>query len=203
MPIKPVLKVWCLPVLPEEKLVILHKDLVAAAASVKQLGLNNNENDLIVLFPADMMRYGLGSEILIEYNDVVDHWRRDSLELARLAAKLGNVVKHIPNAFVQSEVVTGDRRYRHHWTSEQPGTREEVDRVCAAYEGKLPNLWKQARENCYCEMNAADHKGPCNYCNHAATYEHIAKEGRRILAITELAEFQAAADVYVANCTAA
>jgi hypothetical protein len=172
---------------------------VAATMSIKELKLKD-ENDLLVFFPADQMRYGLGSEILVEYKDIADHWARSGKFLVLLAAGLGNVVKrHIPDAFIQCEVTTSDGAYRHCWTSEQSGTREEVERICTATEKKLPRLIKEAEDNCYCETNAADHRGACHHCNNVATHNHIVKEGQRILAILDPDEFQAEADIYVTH----
>jgi hypothetical protein len=193
------LKVWGLPVLSEEEIIALHTDLVAAAMSIEGLKFKG-EDDLFIFFSADLMKYGLGSEILIEYKDVADHWARGAKTLVLLATKLGNVAKkHFPRAFVQSEVTTVDGESRHYWTSEQSGTREEVERIRTAAEEKLPRLIKEAEDDCYCEANAADHKGACHHCNNVATHNHIVKEGQRILAITDPGEFQAEADVYVAH----
>lgn len=57
-------KVWCLPRQTEAKLKSLHQVLVEAVAKLN-LGVKG-EDDMIVLFPSDMMAYGLGSEILVE-----------------------------------------------------------------------------------------------------------------------------------------
>lgn len=197
MSIKPVLKVFGLPIMLEDQMIELHANLVAAAVSIKEFGLKD-ERGLIIVFSADSMKYGLGSEILIEYKDLADHWMRSGKLLVLLAAKLGGVMqRRFPSAFVQSEVTTGDGQHRYHWTSEQGGTREEVDRICVAFQRDLPKLEKEMKQECYCETNAADHKGPCHYCNRVATHIHIIKEGMRILAIMDPVEFQAEADVYV------
>ncbi len=67
----PIIKVWCLPQIEEEKLNSLHKALVRAVSSVEVLGVNN-ENDMTCLFPTDMMKYGLGTEIIIEVVGIYD-----------------------------------------------------------------------------------------------------------------------------------
>lgn len=199
--IKPVLKVFGLPTMREEELIALHKDLVAAAMSIKGLKFKG-EDDLLIFFLADQMKYGLGSEILVEYKDSVDHWARSAKDLVLLATKLGyTIMKRASNAFIQSEVTTSDGTYRHRWTSKQSGTREEVERICTAAEKNLPGLIKEVQNNCYCETNAADHKGVCHHCNNVVTHNHIIQEGRRILAITEPSEFQAEADVYVVHAS--
>ena len=47
--IKPVLKVFGLPTIGEEELIALHKDLVAAAMSIKGLKFKG-EDDLLIFF---------------------------------------------------------------------------------------------------------------------------------------------------------
>jgi len=49
----------------EEELKKLHKNIVATVTEVDRLGLKD-ENDMVCLFPADWMEYGLGNEIIIE-----------------------------------------------------------------------------------------------------------------------------------------
>ena len=62
----PIVKVWCLPAdLTENQLRDIHKSIVAAAVSVKELGIID-EKSMTTLFPKDMMGYGLGTEIIIE-----------------------------------------------------------------------------------------------------------------------------------------
>lgn len=196
---KPVMKVWCLPALPEEALNKLHRDLVAAAVSVEDLHLAD-EKDLFVLFPADLMRYGLGCEILIEYADVEERWQRNHGELNELSSKLGNAVKrHFPTAFVQCVVAQGDD-YQNFWTSDKSVRREDIAHIQAEAAKLLLILKKQTAEKCYCEQNVLDLKGPCGHCNEVAAYRYVVEEGARILALTEADEFQALADVYAADC---
>jgi hypothetical protein len=61
----PVIKVWNLPKMEEEQLIKLYKEIIAAVVRVKELGLKD-ENDMTVLFPKDMMSYGLEKKIVIE-----------------------------------------------------------------------------------------------------------------------------------------
>lgn len=65
---KPVVKVWCLPESTEEELRALFEKIVETLCPIKNLGINN-QTDLVILFPQDMMRYGLGSEIIVEMAD--------------------------------------------------------------------------------------------------------------------------------------
>jgi hypothetical protein len=61
------IKVWCLQGdLAQKMYEDLHKKLVAAMVDIKHLNIRD-ENDLLVLFPKDLMQYGLGNELLIEF----------------------------------------------------------------------------------------------------------------------------------------
>ncbi len=61
----PIVKVWCLPDgLTEDDLRAIHKSIVAEAVG-QDVGIKD-ETMMTVLFPPDMMKYGLGSEIIIE-----------------------------------------------------------------------------------------------------------------------------------------
>jgi hypothetical protein len=62
---KLVIKVWCLPKMAEDQLRQLHVKIVAAVVGITVLRLKD-ENDMVCLFPPDMMSYGLGEEIIIE-----------------------------------------------------------------------------------------------------------------------------------------
>jgi len=69
----PVVKVWCLPAdLTEEQLQALHRSIVDEAVSMPEFGIKD-EKHITVLFPPDMMKYGLGSEIIIEVLTGVFH----------------------------------------------------------------------------------------------------------------------------------
>lgn len=193
--IKPVLKAWCLPKLPENRLVALHKALVAAVVSVKGLKVKG-EQDLVVLFPTDMMQYGLGAEILAEYQHTDDELDD---ELDTLAAKLGNVLRRdFPKACIQVEVRPGVADYEQHcWNSESVSSRKQVEKIVAAGERRQPKLDHAVEKHCHCEANAADHKGPCGYCNEAGANRRMVQAGKKVLATKDPAEFQVAADVFV------
>jgi len=97
----PVIKVWCLPKSSEAELNALHKSLVAAALQVDELGLKD-ENDFTMLFPRDMMAYGLGQEIIVEVTGLFIKPERDDLVRERLATYLGLAVKErFPKAMVE------------------------------------------------------------------------------------------------------
>jgi hypothetical protein len=68
-----IVKVWCLPKSSEEELRKIHKAVVAAVISVTGFvpGTSiKSEKDLLVLFPADLMGYGLGDEIAVEVTGI-------------------------------------------------------------------------------------------------------------------------------------
>ena len=98
----PVIKVWCLPAdQTEDDLRTLHQMIVEAVISVRELGLKD-QNDMTVLFPTDMMRYGLGEEIIVEI-EMFEKPERLSEVKQRLAQNIGMAVKmRYPKAKVES-----------------------------------------------------------------------------------------------------
>jgi hypothetical protein len=96
----PHITVWCLPDLNEEKLRELHNKLVAATVGVKELGLKG-EGDMLNTFPPDMMKYGLGSEIMVHVAELWDKPERTPEVRNRLALELGEAVESMfPDAVV-------------------------------------------------------------------------------------------------------
>jgi hypothetical protein len=63
----PVIKVWCLSPMRdmEDKLRKLYEAIVAAVVEIPELGLKDGR-DMTVLFPSDMMQFGLGKDIVVE-----------------------------------------------------------------------------------------------------------------------------------------
>lgn len=101
-------KVWCLPKIPQRQLQELHKGIVAAVASVKETEVHS-ERDMLSLFPADMMSYGLGQEILVEINGVPEKMYASGSSDAKweLAAAVGKAVEVMfPNAHINSNVLS-------------------------------------------------------------------------------------------------
>ncbi|MDP2735700.1 MAG: hypothetical protein Q8P12_05850 [bacterium] len=97
----PVIKVWCLPQQSEEDLNKLHQSIVAGVTSVKELGLKD-EKDMTVLFPPDMMMYGLGDEVIVEISGLFVKPERTQEVRQRLAKSVGeNVSVLCPNAKVE------------------------------------------------------------------------------------------------------
>lgn len=90
----PVIKVWCLPDIDEPKLNALHKSIVRAVVSVEELGIKD-ENDMTCLFPPDMMKYGLGAEIVVEVTGLFAKPERTDEVRQQLAERLGQAVKEL------------------------------------------------------------------------------------------------------------
>lgn len=88
-----VIKVWCLPAdQTEDELNKLHRALVGAAMRFPELGIRG-EQDMLNLFPADLMKYGLGTEILIEVSGVPEESEDDWQVKRCLGNALADTVK--------------------------------------------------------------------------------------------------------------
>lgn len=129
------IKVWCLPAnLTEGVLRQLHQEMVNAVVSIPELGLKD-QNDMVTLFPTDMMKYGLGEEIIVEV-EVAAKYEHTPETKQRLAANLGFVLKtHFPQAKVEvGPVRTLYPTVDAFWSSEtaappQAGTLSDKDRM--------------------------------------------------------------------------
>lgn len=131
------IKIWCLPGdLNEESLRALHDGIVSAVIEIKDLGLKS-EDDMFVLFPADSMKYGLGTAILIEVTDPlgkvekmleafkVVEWASKRSTRFRLAHALGVTVEnHFPKARVICSVLPFSQE-QVCWRSKTEGERED------------------------------------------------------------------------------
>lgn len=113
----PILKIWCLPKSSEEELNKLHKSLVKAITDIEELGLKD-ENDITMLFPPDMMSYGLGTEIIAEVSCLFEKPERTLEVRKRLAESIGKaIVQLYPNAKVECFVYTFDPIIQGFWSS--------------------------------------------------------------------------------------
>ena len=123
----PVIKVWCLPKLAEWELKGLHTAIVSAVVSVSELGLKN-EMDMTVLFPTDAMKYGLGSEIIVEVTGLFilcSSKARTEEFRQRLAQAIGTTVKGMfPKAMVECFVYPFDPT-QGFWTNPLMGRRHK------------------------------------------------------------------------------
>ena len=95
------IKIWCLPQMKEAKLRNVHLTLVSLATSMKELPCTN-ERDLLVLFPSDLMTYGLGTEILVEISGLEKDERQDWLFREKVAEKFGQAILQL---FPQARVI--------------------------------------------------------------------------------------------------
>lgn len=115
----PVIKVWCLPDLSENEYSRLHKAIVGAVCAVKELDLKT-EDDMTVLFPADKMKYGLGTVIVVEVTGLTDKPERTLTVRQRLALNIGLIVSEIfPDAKVESFVYPDDKVRDAFWCSNE------------------------------------------------------------------------------------
>ena len=106
------IKVWCLPALEEAALNSLHQDIVKAVVGVHELGCKD-ENDMTCLFPADMMKYGLGLEIIVEITDLAEGPGRHPNVIQLLAFRVGlAVAERFPTAKVECLVYSFDPEKR-------------------------------------------------------------------------------------------
>ena len=114
-----VIKVWCLPSdQSEDDLNRLHQAIVKAAVSISELCLRD-ENDMTCLFPADLMKYGLGEEIIVEIDDLPDISRSERVRI-RLAECVGKSISALyPKARIECSVRSLDPS-RGVWTSAKP-----------------------------------------------------------------------------------
>ncbi len=96
-------KTWCLPShLTEEQLNKLHNAIVYAVTSFPETGVSS-ERDMLNLFPPDMMRYGLGTEILIE----ITNCNCNDSTCMHLAESVGKAVKALfPKAHIVCTVTS-------------------------------------------------------------------------------------------------
>jgi len=94
---KLVVKVWCLPARGEEELRAFHKSLVATVVE-QDVGVQD-ENDMITLFPRDMMDYGLGKEILVEIFDFPF-----LADINKKGLLVGNVCSTVKQSFPDAQV---------------------------------------------------------------------------------------------------
>ncbi len=122
-----VIKLWCLPTSDEEALRTLHKAVVAAVISITELGMKD-ENDMTVLFPPDMMKYGLGQEIIIEVTRLFNKPELNTVTRQKLSESLGKAVYSLyPSARVECFVNVHNPK-QGFWSSAIPNT-DPVKRV--------------------------------------------------------------------------
>jgi len=98
----PVIKVWCLPKMTAVELNKLHKNIVTAVVSVKELGLSGEDDMTCVFPPSDMMYEGLGDKIIIEVTGLFKKPERTPMVQQQLAKVLSmTVFMMFPRALVE------------------------------------------------------------------------------------------------------
>ncbi len=90
----PVIKVWCLPVVDEQKIKELNQYIVRTVIGIGELGVKD-EKDITCLFPLDMMKHSTGSAIVIEVTGLFEKPERTDEVRQRLAEQLGAVVESL------------------------------------------------------------------------------------------------------------
>lgn len=111
----PIIKVWCLPKVGQRQLNKLFRSIVAAVESVTELGLKGSDS-MTILFPQDMMNYGLGTVIIIEITLPKKPGQTAKVRQL-LAESLGTTLKgHFPKAVVQCMIHQFDPK-QGLWTS--------------------------------------------------------------------------------------
>lgn len=97
----PIVRVWCLPTISEDDLIILYNAIVKTVESTPELGLEG-KNAVTVLFPPDLMKFGLGEEIIIEVVGLFNKPECNSTVCQKLARKLGRkAMEMFPSAKVE------------------------------------------------------------------------------------------------------
>jgi len=111
-------KVWCLPNDSEIVLNSLYKSIVEALVSIPELSIKGEE-DILCLFPPDLMKYGLGEEISIEINGLPFMFSKNEPVCERIAKCVGKSVSAIyPKARVECSVEEFNA-YKKVWDSEK------------------------------------------------------------------------------------
>lgn len=106
------IKTYCLPEMEQNKLLELHRSIVAAMVKIPELGIKD-ENDMCNLFPGDLMKYGLGTEIPIEISGI----ECSKGVRNKVAQEVGTVVKTIfPAANIDCDFIEHGP-HSGHWSS--------------------------------------------------------------------------------------
>ena len=115
----PVIKVWCLPVdQTEDDFRRLHQSIVAGVVAIPELGLRGQQ-DMTCLFPPDLMKYGLGEEIIVEVSGLFEKPERTPEVRNRLAQSIGERVKTLyPKAMVEVFVVPFNQNINGFWKAD-------------------------------------------------------------------------------------
>ena len=120
----PVIRVSCLPKCTEAKLKKVFNSIVKAVEGIPELNLKGMHS-MTVLFPPDMMKFGLGTEIIIEVIGLFIKRERTPEVRNRLAERLGKTLKeHFPKAMTECFVFPFDPK-QGFWTNPRMGLRHK------------------------------------------------------------------------------
>ncbi len=122
----PVIKVWCLPHGQDEaEYNQLHQKIVAAMVGIVELGLKS-EADLCVLFPRDLMAYGLGAEIIVDISRLPNTLKVTSEIRMKVGAAVGEaVLSQYPRANVECVVEQVQHAGQRFWTSQPEADKQK------------------------------------------------------------------------------
>jgi hypothetical protein len=96
---RPIIKIFLLPCgkgWGERKLRQVHKDIVSAMAAIPELSIKT-QNDFYTLFPTDLMKLGLGEEIVVE-SRVPVRMKSENLRKQIENGLMAALMKHLPDA---------------------------------------------------------------------------------------------------------
>ncbi len=104
-----VIKVWCLPAnQSEEDLKRLYQEIMEDVEDVisgPEFCLQGKKSDKVCLFPADLMKYGLGDEIIVEIDGLPDLDSKNLRVRKRLTEYVGRSVgAFYPDAKVKCSI---------------------------------------------------------------------------------------------------
>jgi hypothetical protein len=105
------IKVWCLPRLSQKKLEALFWGLVWTVEGIDAMVKAGHKGvgKMLILFPSDMMKLGLGAEVLVEVDGLNNVPECNLSTRNELAKKLGAVVQRfVPKAQVDCRVYKPD-----------------------------------------------------------------------------------------------
>jgi hypothetical protein len=114
----PVIKVWCLPQMEEGKLSDLAPSNCWCGQWRQRTRTFRDENDMTTLFPSDLMKYGLGTDIIVEITGLDDKPERTHDVLKRLAKNTGEAVSSFfPDAKVECFVHPFNHNQKGFWST--------------------------------------------------------------------------------------
>lgn len=111
----PVVKVWLLPRGEQKEMEQLIFNIIDTIRAIPEMGLSSRD-DVTVLMPADLVKMGVGDELIVEITKVFDKPERTQEVLGMLANRVGLVLadyalNHIPQCkFVEVFLETFQQR---------------------------------------------------------------------------------------------